>query len=335
MASSPVGRDEAIDAAWHSLTTGVPVVVEGPAGIGKTVVWQALVDRAADAGRLVLTCAPTETETALPFAALDDVLRPLAGSLAQLPVPQRAAVEGVLLTGTPQQAVDERAVGAATRALLASVEGPVLLAVDDAPWLDPASERALRFALRRLPSDGPPVAVLVTRRIDDGPDPGLPLGLDDAPGRAAVRVPLGPLGVGALHHVVRARLGASLSRPLLARIAAEAHGNPLLAVEMARAVLRLPQPPRAGEDLPVPSSIRQLLGDTLATLPPATRDAVRLAALLAVPTPADLASAGVPSPALDAAEEAGLLAVTDRRVAFGHPLYASAVRAAIPPGVRR
>ncbi len=238
----------------------------------------------------------------------------------------------------PDEAISERAVGAATRSLLeAAATGagrPVLVAVDDAPWLDSSSERALRFALRRVV---PRVGALVTARsgaADSAPE--VPLGLDQGPaGHQVVRIDLGPLSIGALHHVLRARLGVTLGRPLLSRIAREVGGNPLVAIEVARAVLRQPRRPRPGEDLPVASSMQHLLTDALAALPATSRDSVRLVALLTVPTLRDLASAGVEMTALDPAEEAGLLAVHPETVEFAHPVYAAAVRASIPPGVRR
>ncbi|WP_020579947.1 helix-turn-helix transcriptional regulator [Actinopolymorpha alba] len=49
----------------------------------------------------------------------------------------------------------------------------------------------------------------------------------------------------------------------------------------------------------------------------------------------DLIAAGVTPSTFDAAEEAGLLAVTPSSVEFAHPVYASAVRAGIPAGIRR
>ncbi|MFU8871662.1 AAA family ATPase [Micromonospora sp. SL4-19] len=334
---SLVGRDAVAGRARRALDAGAPVLMEGPSGIGKTALWRALVAGVERAGWLPLTCAPTETEAALPFAALADLLRPLAARVPALPPPQRVAAEVVLLSAHRDEVIDERAVGAATRSLIEAAmsdAAPVLLAVDDAPWLDPPSERALRFALRRL---APRPPVLVTRRTDGTEPPAAPLGLDDdrSDVPSMTRIGLAPLGAGALHHIVRARLGGTLSRPLLARIARDAGGNPLLAIEMARAVLRLPRPPWPGEDLPVPSSMRQLLADALRALPAHSRDAVRLAALLTVPTLRDLEAAGVPADAFDAGEEAGLLTVTPSRVTFTHPRYAAAVRGGIPPGVRR
>ncbi len=336
--STVVGRDGVLEQVRRSLSDGDTVLLEGPAGIGKTAVWHQLVGDARRDGWLVLGCAPSEVEADLPLAALADLLRPLADRVPTLPAPQRVAIEAAALSGHPGEQIDERVLGAATRSLLdAAVAGadgtPVLVAVDDAHWLDRPSERALRFALRRAV---PRPAVLVTCRSGDGMPLAPPLGLDQEPMAAALRrIDLHPLGVGALHHILRRRLGATLSRPLLARIVHDAGGNPLLAIELARAVLRLPNLPAPGEDLPVAASLQHLLADVLAELPEASRAAVRLAALLAAPTVRDLTSAGVSLSSFDAAEEAGLLAVGRDSIEFTHPVHAGAIRAGIPPGVRR
>lgn len=93
--------------------------------------------------------------------------------------------------------------------------------------------------------------------------------------------------------MLRAETGATLPRPLLVRIAEDSGGNPLLAIELARAVLRLPQLPAPGADLPAAPSLRHLVAERLAALPPATRQAIRLAALSGGPTLSGLARAGV------------------------------------------
>ncbi|MFI6781550.1 AAA family ATPase [Micromonospora sp. NPDC050276] len=332
-----VGRDEVFDRAWHLLSRPGAVLLEGPAGIGKTELWRALVARATQAGWLVLSCAPTEAEAELPYAALADLLGPLGDRVAALPGPQRAAAEVVFLSGDAHEPVDVRVVGAATRTLLevaaaATAHPGVLVAVDDAPWLDRPSERALHYALRRLTG----LAVLVSQRHARGAPQAVPLGLDEVrDGGPAARIEIPPLDVGALHHVLRDHLGVTLTRPMLVRVAREAGGNPLLAIEVVRAVQRLPRQPALGDDLPVAASMHHLLADVLAGLPPPSRDAVRLAALLSVPTLADLRAAGVAMAALDAPEEAGLVVVTPTAVRFTHPVHAAAVRASIPPGVRR
>ena len=82
-----------LDRARTALEAAEAVLLDGPAGIGKTAVWRALVARAEHDGWLVLACAPTEVESALPFAAVADLLRPLADRLSGLPRPQRVAAE--------------------------------------------------------------------------------------------------------------------------------------------------------------------------------------------------------------------------------------------------
>ncbi|MEU8010155.1 AAA family ATPase [Micromonospora parva] len=332
-----VGRDEVFDRSWRLLGRPGPVLLEGPAGIGKTELWRALTARAAEAGWLVLSCAPTEAEAELPYAALADLLRPLTDQVAALPGPQRVAAEVVLLSGDVTEPVDVRVVGAATRSLLevattTHTHPGVLVAVDDAPWLDRPSERALRYALRRLTG----LSTLVSRRRGQEAPPDVPLGLDEGRhGARVTRIDVPPLDVGALHHVLRDQLGVTLTRPLLVRVAREAGGNPLLAIEVVRAMQRLPRHPAPGDDLPVAASMHHLLANVVAELPPPSRDALRLAALLTVPTLVDLSAAGVPAAALDAPEEAGLIVVTPTGVRFTHPVHAAAVRAGIPPGVRR
>ncbi len=333
MGGTIVGRDAVLDEAWTALQKRRAVLLAGPAGIGKTAVLRELVDRARAEGYLVVGCAPTEAETALPLAAVADLLQALRDRAHVLPEPQRIAVDAALLLGASDVTLDERALGAATRALLDDAAerngGRLIVAVDDAPWLDPPSERALRFVLRRLTD----VAVLVGSRI--GPDDPAPLGLDTTPERLT-RISLNPLGAGPLHHLIAAHFDVSLSRPLLARVAHESGGNPLLAIELARAILRLPVPLAPGDDLPVAASMQDLVAATLSGLPPPSRDAVRLAALLSTPQLPDLVAAGADPTDLDPAEEAGLVSVgADDRVRFAHPVHASAVRAAIPAGTRR
>lgn len=331
MDSGIVGRDAELLTAAHALDAAGTVLLEGPAGIGKTALWRALLARAEARGWRVLSCAPTESETTLLYAALADLLRPLADLIGTLPPPQRAAAEAVLLWRDADEPVDERTVGAATRSLLelvAAADRPHVVAIDDVQWLDRPSGRALRFALRRVPG----LPVLAAARTD-GTDP-VPLDLDRRVGELT-RIDLEPLGVGAFHHLIRARFGRPLSRPLLSRIVRETGGNPLRVIEVTRAVLRLPRLPRPNEELPVTASSRQLVGEALARLPQASREGIRLASLLSVPRLAHLSAAGVTARSLEPAEVEGLVTIGPETVEFAHPVYAAAVRADIPAGVRR
>ena len=132
-------------------TAGVLVVV-GEAGIGKT----ALLDYAAEQaeGMTVVRAVGVESEAQLEFSALFDVCRPLLDRLGELPERQREALAGALGIG-PGGSVGRFSLGAATLSLLAAAaeHAPLLVLLDDAHWLDPASSDALRFAARRLAAE--------------------------------------------------------------------------------------------------------------------------------------------------------------------------------------
>ena len=103
--------------------------------------------------------------------------------------------------------------------------------------------------------------------------------------------PLAPLSLGTLHELLRARLGLNLPRPALVRVAEVCSGNPFFALELGRELQRRGARPAAGEPLPVPSNLRQLVRDRIARLPARTRMLVLSAAALAQPTVAILAAA--------------------------------------------
>ena len=64
------------------------------------------------------------------------------------------------------------------------------------------------------------------------------VGLLDSVERQRVRrVRVGPLALGALGRVIADRLGRSLPRPVLARVAEASRGNPFYALEVARLIV--------------------------------------------------------------------------------------------------
>src|SRR5207302_8396540 len=131
---------------------------------------------------------------------------------------QRRALEGALRVRDPgAEPPSERAVATAflTSPRQLAADHPLLVAVDDAQWLDAPSAAVLEFAARRL--DGRPVTFVLTRRTNgsDGPV----LGLDRAlPEERRRQIEVGPMTLGALHQLVRVRLGESLPRPALRRV---------------------------------------------------------------------------------------------------------------------
>jgi predicted ATPase len=215
-----VGREREVarlDAFLAGLAAGPSaLVIEGEPGIGKTALLEATLARAAALPVLRARCA--QAESGLAYAGLADLLgRVTETVLAGLPSPQRRAVQVVLgRAEVGQDAVEPQLVGRATLAVMESLASgsPLLVAVDDVQWLDPASTRTLTFVLRRLEA-ALPVGLLVTRRATGGP---LPLGLEDAlsEGRRE-RLVVGPLDPDELELLVEARLGEPLPRALRRR----------------------------------------------------------------------------------------------------------------------
>jgi predicted ATPase len=91
------------------------------------------------------------------------------------------------------------------------------------------------------------------------------------------RLALGPLSVGAIHKVLRDRLGVLFPRQTLLRIHERSGGNPFFALELAR-VLDGESDPL--EELPVPETLEELVRVRISTLPAATREALALASAL-------------------------------------------------------
>lgn len=343
MLGKVVGRDRELAAAatfLGAMTRGpAGLVFAGEPGIGKTTLWLEVCERAGGHSMMVLSTRPVAAEARLAFAALADLLEPVPDDVLRgLPEPQRRALAVALLREDPSgPRLDQRAVGAATIRVLTALARttPVLVAIDDLQWLDRSTARVLAFAARRL--GRLPVGLLACERIGADRKPGLEIELALAEDQVA-RVVLGPLGTAALHKVVMVRLGRPLTRRTLGRIGQAAAGNPFFAVEIARS---LPDDHDTGQAvLPLPDSLRALIGARVAALPERARHALLPAAALRSPT-VELVTAGMDGPregsrrALQQAAAAGIIEVDERLVRFTHPLFAAVVYSSAEQRERR
>jgi DNA-binding CsgD family transcriptional regulator len=324
----PLGRDAELAAidAFIATPWGGPrsLVLEGPAGIGKSTLWLAAVERFAGT---LLACRPAEEEAALSYAGVADLLDDVEPALLDvLPEVQRDALTA-LLVRTPSKgfAVDERTVGQAVLSVVRSLSaaGPVVLAVDDMQWLDVSSARTLRYVLRRLGEE--PVGILVARR----PEAAEPVERI-VEGRV---VTLGPLDLDILAETIAARVGERLLLPVIVQLHRASEGNPFVAIEMARALVQQDEPPLPGAPLPVPSDLRLLVEARVATLTEEARRLVELVAIAGQPSLELLREAlgHALEGALDEAVRHDVLEQRGRRLACVHPLLAAAVRANTPP----
>lgn len=300
------------------------LVVRGEPGIGKTELWRFACDEAAAAGYTVLRATAVASEAELPYAALGDLLARAA--LGDLEPEHREALGAASLHATGSADVRLVAGGFSSYLIAASAKAPVVVAVDDVQWIDPASATVLGFALRRL--DGEAVRTVVSVR--SGRE--VPLHLS---GERTDAIELGPLSRGALHHLLNERLGLSLRRPLVYRVHSLSGGNPFYALELAHELVRTPGLPQEA-DVGLPASLKGLVGARIAALPESCVAPLRVAALAEAPTLAlvdDVVEGG--ASALDAAFAEGIVVLDGRRVRFAHPLYAEGVVAAIAPSELR
>jgi DNA-binding CsgD family transcriptional regulator len=339
--STVIGRDVELATLREFLSSDrelpAALILGGEAGIGKTTLWHAGVE-IAQASHQVLVAQAASSEAEFPFASLSDLLGERAAQvLPKLPLPQRRALEVALLLAEPGEDVPHP--GAIATAFLNVVrliaaEAPVLVALDDIQWIDPPSRRVLEFLVRRL--EGEPVALLVARRTEREESP--PLGLARAfPEKGLAEVRIGPLSLGALHEVLRARLGLTFARPTLRRIAEASGGNPFFALEIARAVSSSGRRIDPGEPLPIPETLDDLISDRIAGLPAETREALLVAALAAAPT-IEVVGAALPDDPwerLRPALEAEAIEIDREQIRFTHPLLASATEGRADLGQRR
>jgi DNA-binding CsgD family transcriptional regulator len=334
-ASGPdiVGREAEVQALQRfldQLPDGLAsLLLMGDAGIGKTVLLQAAMSSAEEHGYRVLSCRPAEAEAHLSFVGLADLLVDAIDDELRsvLPEPQRHALDVVLLLQSPGKApIDQRTVAAAVLSTVRTLarRGPLVVAVDDLQWLDAASASTLAFAVRRL-HDREGIGVLATVR-SGGPrqEPhGL---LNELSAREAHRLTVGPLDTTTIGRIIAERLGSKLPINVLRKIREVSGGNPLFALEVARAISDQGSAGGHGEQLPVPVDLRQVLLGRLSSLSPSAHRALLLASACAHPTVAALSSADARIRAgIEEAVAARIVETEGDAVRFSHPLFATVV----------
>ncbi|MEV4005275.1 AAA family ATPase [Actinomadura sp. NPDC049753] len=320
------GRSEEID-RLHDLIGavregGTSLVLRGEPGIGKSALLEEAAAFARASGISVLTTTGAESETHLPYAGLHQLLRPMRGRFDVLPPAQRAALRAALGI-TEGTVTDGYLVALAMLNMLADTAEtrPILIVVEDAHWLDPASADVLAFLGRRLESE--PILLLASARTGTASrwdEAGLPeLAVPPLSGHDAAAL----LDAGA----------AGLSAALRARLLAEARGNPLALIELPAAI--------EGTDgtallaspwLPLTTRLESAFTRRFALLPATAKAALEVAALndsadLTETLAAAAAVIGRPVTAADLqpAADARLIAGDGGRLTFHHPLVRSAI----------
>src|SRR5438552_1593799 len=180
---------------------GTLVLVEGPAGIGKTTLLQAA---CRGPGPRVLTARGLALEQGFGYGIVRQLLDPVRGEDGLMD--GAAALAARVFDWAEAGPVEDDVRYAAMHGLYwlvanLAVRQPLVLAVDDAHWADAPSLRWLAHLAARV--EHLPVALLLAVR--DGPDQPELLGELRA---AGTRIRLEPLGPDATAALVRRRLGA-------------------------------------------------------------------------------------------------------------------------------
>ena len=323
------------------------LLIEGPAGIGKTRLMAEARRRGAEAGMRVLSARGSEIEREFPFG----VVRQLVEGPLRDPAVAEAAYAGAAEGARPVfgSADVEEMEGSACFAALHGLfwlvvnlagEGPLMLAVDDLHWCDRSSLRFVAYLAGRL--EGLPVLVVAgLRTAEPGTDPALVAEITRDPTTVVLRP--APLSAEATTALIESRLGARAESGFSSACHRATRGNPLLLTELLRA-LRAEGVALDARHADAVAGVgsRAVARAVLARLSRLSADAVAVTRALAVlgdgadlRTVAELAGID-PAAAAAATGELARAEILEPEtpLAFVHPLVRDAVYRDTPPGER-
>ena len=277
------------------------LLVAGEAGIGKTTLVRAVVDRSRRAGAAAGVGHCVDVSGALPFGPVLEAAYQLAGPDLALPDTSAPNALGLLVNAFAD--LTDRA--------------PAVLVLEDLHWAD---QYTVDFARAFARSSRARALLVMTYRSDDA-RPALRDALVDLRRADGVTLlPLGPLAPAALGELASRRLGRDLDDDATAALFRRSEGNPLYAEEIL-----------AADTTGIPSSLGDLLTRHVRELSPESRSLVRLAAVAGSIVDVDSLSevADVAVEPLEAglreALDANVLVRQGVRLAFRHALLRDAV----------
>ncbi|MER6066389.1 LuxR C-terminal-related transcriptional regulator [Streptomyces sp. NPDC001792] len=310
---------------------GGALLLSGEPGVGKTALLDATADAARVAGTTVLRMTAAEFEAEVSFAGLNQALFPLVDEFSVLGDEHAGALRAALgfeASLAPDRLLLSNAVTLLLRRVAA--RAPLLLVIDDLPWLDRASAAVLSFVARRL--IGSRAGLLAAFRTGSA-------GYFDGSG-------LPEFALRALDSEASALLLAErfpdLDSQVRARVLSTAQGNPLALLELPHALRESRHDPAqpVPRILPLNQRLQRLFADRVVALPPTTRTLLLTAALESTGDLNVLRAASGAGYRLDdlapaEQDQLVLLEAASHKVAFRHPLIRSAVVAESTSAERR
>jgi DNA-binding CsgD family transcriptional regulator len=324
------------------------VLIEGPAGIGKTRLLEAARARAAREGAVVHAARGGDLERELPFGVVRQLFEP---SLRRADSAERetllqgpaALAEPMLLdedaAGRPSEGDRQGAMLHGLYWLTSNLaeRAPLLLAIDDAHWADVPSLTFLHYLARRV-EDIPVLLLAALRPAEPEARDALVTRLRADPGAVVLRP--APLSASGVADLVRSTLPARADDAFCGACHRATGGNPFLVGELVRALGRDGVAPTsaAADSVAalVPDAVRRQVLARLVRLPVEARELAQSVAVLgtdvALRHAARLAGLddATAARAADALVAADLLH-HDSPLEFAHPLVREAVYADVPP----
>ena len=338
-----IGEVEAMLAAAAE-GAGRMVVVSAGAGTGKSALLGAAVDRAVRGGFTVLTARGIPSERDLPFGLASRLFEPVAAELAEAGAPF-AGFGPHGPTGSPGSARFTPSTASTPSAELHTLQralarlaarSPVLVAVDDLQYLDPASLRWLSTLPQRI--DHARIAVMLT--VCPGEPCADPAVLDELLAVSAVELHPADLSAPATSAVIERALSAAPDGPFVAAVMREAGGNPLSITELTSVLRDQAVSPTSDSaallgDIAVPRLAARLRA-RLRRISPHALGMARAAAVLGAE--ADFARVArlcgaepaVVMEVMTALDRAGLMGVADGSLTFAQPLTRNTVLQDVP-----
>ena len=319
------------------------VVIEGPAGIGKTALLAAARASAADAEMRVLRSRGTELEREFAFGVVRQLVEP---PLAEASEPERAellqSTAGVAaaLLGLPGAPASDGSLSSGVDPSFAILHGlywlcanlaasaPVCMVIDDVHWADAPSLRFLAFLLTRL-EELPMVLIVATRPRESGTDADLLAAVVTDQSAEVVRIP--PLTRAAVARFVESTLGGEPDPAFVDVCLRVTRGTPFLVRELVDALREEGVAPAAEAARHVERigarTVGRSIGLRLRRLPDS---AGRLARVLAILEQSELHQAarlagldgGEAAEAAELLVNAGIV-TTGRPLTFVHPIVLS------------
>ena len=329
---------------------GTLLLVEGPAGVGKTELVREARAAALRAGVTPLEARGSELEQPFAFGIVRQLLEPVIGEAqAHADLFQGAAGPAARLFEPDERQAPGADVGfEALHSLYWLVvnladRAPLLVSVDDCQWVDRDSLRFLAYLAQRI--EGLRVVMLLAGRPPDsaGADGGSLWAQVASRPEAGLLHPR-PLSQTASVALARERLGAEAAEEFCRACHGATGGNPLFLRELLGALDAagvVPSAAAASEVQAVgPAAVSRFVLHRLATLGPAASELARAVAVLGDESELELAAR-----VSDLSEDAARTAADDlvradifvggERLGFVHPIVRAALYEDLAPGERQ